>query len=79
MDMLSVSEWTVTIMSVGQELLIVLLCLILVILLTPGFLDLLSPYQSGTSVKKPVKNTLIPLESTKEKNVKLPLSSKEEL
>ena len=78
MDMLSVSALTVTIMSVGLELLIVLLCLIVVVLLTPGFLDLLSPYQSGTSVKKPVKNTLIPLESTKEKNVKLPLSSKEE-
>lgn len=78
MDMLSVSALTVTIMSMGLELLIVLLCLIVVVLLTPGFLDLLSPYQSGTSVKKPVKNTLIPLESTKEKNVKLPLSSKEE-
>jgi hypothetical protein len=78
MDMLSVSASTVTTMSMEQLLLLALFWLIIAILFTPGLLDLLVHSSKEESVKKPVKNTLTPLESIKEQSVKLPPSSREE-
>ena len=78
MDMHSVSALTVTIMNIGLQVLIILAWLIIILMCTPALLELLSHYQPETLAKKPVKNTPIAKENTKEQSVKLLPSIKEE-
>ena len=78
MDMHSVSALIVPIMNMGLQVLIILAWLILILMCIPALGELLSHYQPETLAKKPVKNTPIAKENTKEQSVKLLPSIKED-